>query len=73
MERLGYKDGTNPNIRDHKFFERINWSRLEERKMTPPFKPSVVSDFPVLPTNCLKKLGDLFLKIKKENNAETFV
>ena len=44
MERLGYKEGTNPNIRDHKFFERINWKNLEERKVTPPFKPSVVSD-----------------------------
>lgn len=44
VERLGYKEGTNPNIRDHKFFERIKWKNLEERKVTPPFKPSVVSD-----------------------------
>lgn len=52
IERLGYKDGTNPNIRDHKFFERINWTNLEERKITPPFKPSVVSDRADLPSNC---------------------
>jgi len=51
VERLGYKEGTNPNIRDHKFFERINWKNLEERKVTPPFKPSVVSDRTDLPSN----------------------
>lgn len=51
VERLGYKEGTNPNIRDHKFFERINWTNLEERKVTPPFKPSVVSGRPDLRSN----------------------
>ena len=49
IERLGYKEGTNPNIRDHKFFERINWANLEERKITPPFKPSVVSELLIYP------------------------
>ena len=45
VERLGYRNGTNPNIRFHKFFERINWTKLEQRKIDPPFKPSVVSEF----------------------------
>lgn len=44
VERLGYRNGTNPNIRFHKFFERINWTKLEQRKIDPPFKPSVASD-----------------------------
>lgn len=44
VERLGYRNGTNPNIRNHKFFERINWTKLEQRKIDPPFKPSVASD-----------------------------
>ncbi|CAH3016928.1 unnamed protein product [Porites evermanni] len=44
VERLGYRNGTNPNIRNHKFFDRINWTKLEQRKIDPPFKPSVASD-----------------------------
>ena len=43
MERLGYKKGGNPNIRGHKFFDRLDWTRLEQRKIQPPFKPAVVS------------------------------
>ena len=48
LERLGYKDGTNPNIRNHKFFERIDWTKLEQRRVEPPFKPSVVSELSVI-------------------------
>lgn len=44
VERLGYKGGSNPNIRDHKFFERIDWTKLEQRRVNPPFKPLVVSE-----------------------------
>lgn len=44
LERLGYKKGGNPNIRDHKFFDRLDWTRLEQRKIQPPFKPAVTSD-----------------------------
>lgn len=44
VERLGYKSGGNPNIRGHKFFDRIDWTKLEKRNVEPPFKPSVASD-----------------------------
>lgn len=44
MERLGYRNGTNPAIRNHKFFERIDWVKLEDRRVAPPFKPNVGSD-----------------------------
>lgn len=44
VERLGYKKGGNPNIRGHKFFDRLDWTRLEQRKIQPPFKPAVTSD-----------------------------
>lgn len=43
MDRLGYKKGGNPNIREHKFFDRLDWTKLELRKIQPPFKPAVVS------------------------------
>uniref|UniRef100_A0A8C6YNC3 Protein kinase C n=1 Tax=Nothoprocta perdicaria TaxID=30464 RepID=A0A8C6YNC3_NOTPE len=41
--RLGAKG----NIRQHAFFQEINWEALEERKMEPPFKPRVKS-----PSDC---------------------
>ncbi|XP_031566552.1 protein kinase C delta type-like [Actinia tenebrosa] len=41
IERLGYRHGTNPNIRGHKFFRTINWTKLEARQIEPPFKPKV--------------------------------
>ena len=43
MKRLGYKKGQKPNIRGHKFFDRLDWTKLEQRKIQPPFRPEVVS------------------------------
>ncbi|XP_053572400.1 protein kinase C theta type isoform X2 [Bombina bombina] len=37
--RLGVKG----NIRQHCFFQHIDWEKLEKRKMEPPFKPKVKS------------------------------
>jgi len=36
---LGYKLGTNPNIRSHGFFRNVDWWELEGRKIEPPYKP----------------------------------
>jgi len=30
-------------IKRHRFFEKINWQRLAQKKIQPPFKPSVCS------------------------------
>ncbi|XP_066489431.1 protein kinase C theta type isoform X2 [Tiliqua scincoides] len=35
--------GTKGTIRQHAFFQEINWEALEERAMEPPFKPRVKS------------------------------
>jgi hypothetical protein len=43
MDRLGYRHGTNPNLRGHTYFKTINWTKLEARQIEPPFKPNVVS------------------------------
>lgn len=42
-ERLGIKG----NIRDHVFFSSTDWSALEQRQVTPPFKPTLSS-----PSDC---------------------
>ncbi|XP_065184052.1 serine/threonine-protein kinase Sgk2-like [Sycon ciliatum] len=39
-ERLGYKEGLQ-NIMSHVFFDEINWPNLYERKIPPPWNPSV--------------------------------
>lgn len=40
-ERLGAKG----NIRAHGFFSATDWDALEQRRVTPPFRPTVVSAF----------------------------
>lgn len=40
-KRLGcLKDGMN-DIRNHKFFKKINWSKLRQRKEKAPWKPDI--------------------------------
>ena len=42
-ERLGCIEDREP-IRNHPFFQDIDWVRLEGRKLRPPFRPNVVSE-----------------------------
>ncbi|XP_030623258.1 serine/threonine-protein kinase Sgk3 [Chanos chanos] len=44
--RLGYRDDFN-EIKSHDFFSSINWDDLEERKVQPPFNPSVESPYDI--------------------------
>lgn len=43
-ERLGGGPDDVKEIMVHPFFASINWKDLENKKITPPFKPSVTSD-----------------------------
>ena len=47
VKRLGMKTSPYGNIRDHPFFSKIDWNRLESRQMEPPFKPKVKSPYDV--------------------------
>merc|ERR1711966_227338 len=42
--RIGYGERDGNEIREHVFFESINWENLLNRKVDAPFIPSVLSD-----------------------------
>jgi len=40
-QRLGAGPGDVQEIKEHQFFQAINWRALDEKRVTPPFKPAV--------------------------------
>merc|ERR1712168_453044 len=44
QSRLGGGPEDAEAVKSHAFFASINWTDLEKKRITPPFKPQVVSD-----------------------------
>lgn len=42
-QRLGVPESGRGDIRDHAFFEGINWAQVEKMQLKPSFKPFIVS------------------------------
>lgn len=45
QKRLGSGENGEKNVRDHIFFRRIDWNKIESREVQPPYKPKIVIFF----------------------------
>ena len=77
IKRLGMKTSPFGDIRKHPFFSKIDWVKLENRQVEPPFKPKVkspndVSNFDPDFTSEQPRLSQIDGKLLKTIDEEIF-
>lgn len=75
--RLGVRTSPHGDIRLHPFFARIDWNKLENKQIEPPFKPKVksptdVSNFDPDFTSEMPRLSQIDVKLLKTIDDEIF-
>ena len=65
--RLGMKQSSHGLVREHGFFGQIDWSKLENAQVEPPYKPNIVSRLLNLRSS-FKKFPDFGI-LRKENSV----
>jgi len=57
------RDMSLAQIKKHAFFRGVNWKRVEERQLTPPFRPDVDGDM------CVANFDEDFTSLPAEDNS----
>jgi len=66
-DRLGNSDTDAAEIKNHKFFEKVDWEKLEKKEITPPYKPCLDN------STDLRNIDQSFTMMSADdNNGERF-
>ncbi|VEL36228.1 unnamed protein product [Protopolystoma xenopodis] len=58
--RLGSTEEHEKGIRDHAFFRRLDWEKIEARSLQPPYRPKIV---------CTYFLLERRMEVREEENS----
>ena len=68
--RLGYGENGIQNIKNHSYFNNVNWNDYRKKKVNPPFIPIIKNDFDLTNFDKQFTLEDVFEDDDNENEIE---